>query len=94
MAGFYTAPRPLVERAHDPATRALPPARGHSCPQQAPQGNGLRPVPKPLCPSNAAADKNVRAPTRWQCLDPPPLRQIRLEIPRQARIVEAVGQNQ
>jgi hypothetical protein len=41
---------------------ATRPACGHSCPQQFPNGNVLRPVLKPFCPSNVAADRNVRAP--------------------------------
>jgi ABC-2 type transport system ATP-binding protein len=46
-------------------TSPLLPERGYSCPQQAPKGNSLRPVPKPSPPSSIAADRNVRAPT-WR----------------------------
>ncbi len=42
--------------------RAPTPERGHSCPQQAPNGNAHTPVPSPLCPLDVAADRNVRAP--------------------------------
>ncbi len=49
------------------AQRSTPllPERGHSCPQQAPMGDALPPVPKPSPPSDVAADRNVRAPT-WR----------------------------
>ena len=39
------------------------PERGHSCPQQAPDGDALPPVRKPSYSSDVAADSNVRAPT-------------------------------
>jgi alpha-mannosidase len=42
------------------------PERGHSCPQQAPDGNALPPVSKPSYSSHVAADRNVRAPAWWQ----------------------------
>jgi len=50
-----------AERASSPL-----PARGHSCPQQAPNGNLIPPVPEPSPPSDAAADRNARAPARRQ----------------------------
>jgi uncharacterized protein len=42
--------------------RAPTPERGHFCPQQAGNGNGLPQPPEPHCPSDVAADRNVRAP--------------------------------
>ena len=39
------------------------PAGGYSWRQPAPNGNALRPVPKPFYASNIAADRNVRRPT-------------------------------
>jgi ABC-2 type transport system ATP-binding protein len=47
-------------------TSPLLPERGHSCPQQALKASALPPVPKPSPPSDVAADRNVRAPTRRQ----------------------------
>ena len=52
---------PAAER-----TSPLRPARGHSCPQQAPKGNAFTSVLKSSPPSVVAADRNVRAPTRRQ----------------------------
>src|SRR5438132_9918891 len=40
----------------------LPSERGHSCPQQASKADPFEPLPKPYMPSDAAADRNVRAP--------------------------------
>jgi phospholipase/lecithinase/hemolysin len=44
---------------------APPPAREYACPQQAPRGNALRPVPEPFCPSHGAGNGCVHAP-RWR----------------------------
>ena len=41
------------------------PAREYACPQQAPRGNALRPVPEPFCPSHGAGNGCVHAP-RWR----------------------------
>jgi hypothetical protein len=41
---------------------APPPARGHSCPQQASKGDALRLVHRPTYLLGVAADRNVRAP--------------------------------
>ena len=51
--------RPEERQAHQKQAQS---ERGHSCPQEAPQGNALRPTPKACCPSDGAADRNVRAP--------------------------------